>query len=137
MRAQDRPVGDVWMQSIQEILTEWNSVDGGVAGSPESWEWLLNDKRDGDQYSQALNFLREEGFTRPVTCNYEKYSGTMKYGDGHHRLAAAIDLGMTHIPIVKCLYWGDLAHNRNLDGGEYAGTSDKFRKLISESAKAA
>lgn len=137
MRAIDRPVGDVWMQSIEEILNEWTSVDGG---EPGDWAWLLDEKRTDDHYPQVLASIRDKGFTRPVTCDQTEWADgdvCMNYGDGHHRLAVAIDLGMTHIPMVKCGYWGDVAHSYNLDRGEYAGTSDKFRELISTQEKVA
>lgn len=95
----DLKPGDIWDQSIDEILTSWHSVDG--AGQYCTWSEKLAMKRNHGHYEDLKQSLVANGFIRPVTVRTNQYSGNedLMYGDGHHRLAAAIDLGMTHIPV--------------------------------------
>lgn len=106
--------GDIWHQPIEEILGEWNSTDGAVADSDWcadeetegfTWDDLLEEKRQDSHYDDVVNSLAENGFVRPVTCWQRDFAGRFTYGDGHHRLAAAIDLGMTHVLVQMCKGW--------------------------------
>jgi hypothetical protein len=99
-----RKVGDVWMQNIQDLLENWYSTDGC---NPGGWRYTLKCKREDRWYNDVVKSLKKHGFTRPLTC-YVRNSpylyndppeGTLVFGDGHHRLAAAIDLGMTEVPL--------------------------------------
>ena len=101
-RPKDLKVGDVWDQSITEILEGWTSCDG--AGKWRNWDQALASKRRDRHYPKVVESIQKYGFVRPVTAatphdyvkgGYEE----LQYGDGHHRLAAAIDLGYTHIPM--------------------------------------
>lgn len=99
-----RQEGDVWEQSIEELLNEWQSGDGC---RPGKWESVLAGKRMDPWYREVLESVRLRGFTRPLTCwlpedeccEWCPAAGQMCFGDGHHRLAAAIDLGLTHVPL--------------------------------------
>lgn len=104
-REESVQVGDVWLQPIDEILTRWSSTDGG---SPEPsyydeevtcWDEILDEKRDDSHYPDVVASLRERGWVRPATC--WGYPWEMVYGDGHHRLAAAIDLGHSEVLIER------------------------------------
>lgn len=64
----------------------------------EAWEASLTGKRDDDHYEDVLNSIREHGFLRPLTA-WKREDGRLGFGDGHHRLAAAIDLGLTTVPV--------------------------------------
>lgn len=93
-----------WMEPIEEILkresidrankSDWN-------GKIKTWDEVLAEKRRDSHYPYVLDSLKEHGFVRPLTCTmpdggkYEDY----QFGDGHHRLAAAVELGMTHVPL--------------------------------------
>lgn len=102
-------IGDVWEQPISEIINNWYSCDGA---KPGDWERLLSEKRQDRQYPDVVESIRKNGFVRPLTHYYEeqwdyndKQEYTMlgthsKFGDGHHRLAAAIDLGYAAIPVM-------------------------------------
>lgn len=73
-----------------------------------TWQELLADKRSDSHYPDVVQSIRENGWVRPVTVQIEDEQADIdgnvvpagfRYGDGHHRLAAAIDLGFTHIPV--------------------------------------
>lgn len=94
--------GDVWLEPIEEILKR-DSIDGGYEG--DGWDWLLDAKRDDHYYSDILASIEEFGFLRPMTCAIEMDGEDYSFGDGHHRLAAAIDLGLTHVPLEAYGYY--------------------------------
>lgn len=82
-----------------EIHDEIYDLEPTVA---EVWEWMLDKKRDDEHYDDVLHSIRHNGFTRPLTASIEydtDGSPYLKFGDGHHRLAAAIDLGMKSVPV--------------------------------------
>lgn len=102
--------GKVWMEPIERILKhlsgdlEWYVYETDDAGIPRSniaarWEWVLNTKREDEHYEDLKDTLSKKGFTRPLTASYKHFDGGQHLGDGHHRLAAAIDLGFTHVPV--------------------------------------
>lgn len=90
--------GDIWWQDIDEILDTWDSVDGDSPDEAMSW------KRHDAHYPDVVRSIKELGFVRPLTCYDGKYDEPYTMGDGHHRLAAAIDLGLTKVLIQ---YSGD------------------------------
>lgn len=86
------------------IEAVYNSYDG----DDERWQYerrqaflnLLNNKRDDECMGDVKQSIQEYGFIRPLTVRKDDkgYRG-YQTGDGHHRMAAAIDLGYTHIPL--------------------------------------
>lgn len=91
----EHEIGDVWEQDIQEIMDNWHSGDGC---RPGFWEGTLHWKRSDFWYRDVVASLREHGFTRPLTCRRDR-DGAIRFCDGHHRLAAAIELGYKTVPI--------------------------------------
>jgi hypothetical protein len=90
-------VGDIFDWDIEEILQSY-SIDGA---EPGDWDHLLDNKRSDSCYWDVYQSIEQHGFLRPVTgyliCpDYDR----LEYGDGHHRLASAIDLGMTTVPTL-------------------------------------
>lgn len=65
----------------------------------ESWECLLEEKRMDNHYYDVVDSLAEQGFVRPLTCRISKDDGSLTFIDGHHRLAAALELGMEFVPV--------------------------------------
>ncbi|MDX3714412.1 ParB/RepB/Spo0J family partition protein [Streptomyces europaeiscabiei] len=61
---------------------------------------VLNRKRTSDHYAGLLDEIRADGMALPVMIR--TYRGQPWLVDGHHRVAAAVDLGITH------LVWSDL-----------------------------
>lgn len=64
---------------------------------PEAWDQVLERKRYDDHFDELLDVIEEDGFTQPLTA-YER-NGQLILCDGHHRLAAALDLGLRTVPV--------------------------------------
>lgn len=79
-------------------LAEWGSVDSTDNKLKRQLLPVLEKKRKDPEYHSILRFLKQEGFTEPLVCIKER--GIKSHGDGHHRLAAAIELGYKFIPYV-------------------------------------
>ena len=104
-------LGQVTIMAVETILT-WNSCDGGgpdeFMGGETRWDRILKSKRRDSQYQDVLDSIEQEGFIRPLTATV--LDGKFQFGDGHHRLAAAIDLGLTHVLIeLHEDFWDALA----------------------------
>ena len=74
---------------------EWNDA----TTTRGRWEALLNCKRNDEQYFHLVNSIREFGFLAPATVRLNVNGTVDTWGDGHHRLAAMIELGYTCIPV--------------------------------------
>ena len=94
---------DVIWFPIEEILT-WASIDeNSVSMSRKDWDLLLESKRKDSNYPKVFEFIKREGFRMPLQV--EIYNGKYCHENGHHRLAAAIELGYSHIPYVINKDW--------------------------------
>lgn len=136
MRKHD--VGDVWLQYIPTILRSWRSIDIDQDIKDLGYlEWMvyLNEIRGDDHYEDVKDSLLTKGWVRPLTCDLSEWPDTKQkcwqFGDGHHRLAVAIDLGATHVPILrpKTTYWWNMVA---ADSGDW----DAGRKPIKSRRKA-
>lgn len=85
--------GTVIDWDIDEIM-ERNSLDMGYY---QDWEDLLEQKRMDSHYEDVKASIERWGFVRPLTSYVSR--GMLQFGDGHHRLAAAIELGMSTVPV--------------------------------------
>lgn len=65
----------------------------------ELWDALLAWKRLDERYAGIKESLTTLGWVRPLTATRFE-DGTMRFCDGGHRLAAAIELGMTWVPVI-------------------------------------
>jgi hypothetical protein len=61
----------------------------------------LKIKRGDGHYPGVVDSLRERGWQRPITVHRKGTNGGFTVLDGHHRLAAAHDLGLTHVLAVN------------------------------------
>jgi len=61
---------------------------------------ILDHKRRSPHYAELLDEIRRDGMALPIMVR--TFNGRPWLVDGHHRVAAAIDLGITH------LVWSDL-----------------------------
>lgn len=61
---------------------------------------VLDHKRRSEHYPKLLEEIRADGIALPIMIR--TYRGQPWLVDGHHRVAAAVDLGITH------LVWSDL-----------------------------
>lgn len=97
---------EVFLYPIEDVLSlfssvEWRAIanDQGVDDEDDLYyspvgEFLYYFRGD-ERYHEALDFLRD-GFRQPLisVINYPRLA------DGHHRLAAAVDLGYSVIPVM-------------------------------------
>jgi hypothetical protein len=61
---------------------------------------VIDHKRTSDHYAGLLDEIRADGIALPIMIR--TFQGQPWLVDGHHRVAAALDLGITH------LVWSDL-----------------------------
>jgi ParB-like chromosome segregation protein Spo0J len=61
---------------------------------------VLDHKRRSEDYPRLVEEIRRDGMNLPIMIR--TYRGQPWLADGHHRVAAAIDLGITHV------VWSDL-----------------------------
>lgn len=61
-------------------------------------ETLPTKRRDGGYYKLVAD-IEEHGFRKPLILEVDGPSNEETLCDGHHRVAAAVDLRLTHIPV--------------------------------------
>lgn len=108
------------MVSIDEILTGWQSIDmacyacnSHVFNCPtretgqclteclceyeidDIWEVILSEKRRDENFDDITESVELNGILFPFSVDLSN----KRFGDGHHRLAACIDLGITEVPV--------------------------------------
>jgi hypothetical protein len=71
---------------------DWRSNDYTVPPGPVLP--VLEDKRYDEHFEELCRVLKAEGFTKPIRIHPEHKRVT----DGHHRIAAAMDLGWKFVP---------------------------------------
>jgi len=88
------------MTKVAEIIREaQESVDlYTFDGSPEQWKKLLKNKLSDPWVPALIREIQEKGFTVPIRYGYQEI------GNGHHRLAIAILLGMEEIPTTDNVF---------------------------------
>jgi len=133
-------LGDQWMWDIAEIMERetgdmasirdgMECVDGctthycyGECASLEAvWDALLEARMEDPHYPLVVESIREHGFTVPVTAQVRD-DGTVVLGDGHHRLAACLELGITEMPVVMAKQYSFISEDSFLWG--YADQHD-------------
>lgn len=114
----------VTMMSVGEILRRANSSgDLGSINNAEDWFGILAGKVSHDHFDWLCDKIDDEGFTIPIVIGtHEDYDGEIAYtiGNGHHRLCAAILLGIDSIPVILTssgFVWNDDSHDGNMDPG--------------------
>ena len=81
--------------SIDHILNNLPSADFFSNQDPEIWEYGLRKKREEKGYQNLVESIASIGILWPALIDQDT-----EYSNGHHRLAACIDLGYTHIPVT-------------------------------------
>ena len=84
---------------VNLLLSNFDSLDDNEGSASDDEDILtlaevLDEKRGDDQYYSVRESIAASGFTEPIYS-----SDTCMLLDGHHRLAAAIDLGYTSVPV--------------------------------------
>lgn len=109
-------VYEVFTVSPAAILSVMPSADSKDdpedVGLDTTWDATFESKREdnlfeADEGAGPLVFLADEGFRTPL-CILTLDGDVHKFHNGNHRLAAAIDLGFTEVPVVFIdKEWGD------------------------------
>lgn len=86
-----RPAGDMFKQTYEG----WESDDTILASA---WERLLELKRSHRHYEYVLDEISTNGFTKPLRAS--EVAGLLGLTDGHHRFAAALELGIEEVPVL-------------------------------------
>lgn len=86
----------LWAPVAEIMLPETHSTDAGH-GAYWSDLWLSANKRKDSHYPKLLADIRMNGYRSPVFWSPSR----RVFNNGHHRLAAALDLGFTHIPTTE------------------------------------
>lgn len=89
-------LGIIPIETVLNMLT----VDDDTTTDCLTVADILDHKRCSDHYADLLDDIRDRGMTLPISIN--TFCGKPWLTDGHHRVAAAVDLGMTH------LIWSDV-----------------------------
>lgn len=128
-------IGDQWDWDIAEIMerktNDFRSYiddhlcadvgcgdDDCVASSIDlAWDEILEMKRDDAHYEHVVESIHVHGFTVPLTAQVND-AGEVCLGDGHHRLAAAIQLGFTTVPVVMAKHLSFISDDSFLWGYE-------------------
>lgn len=67
-------------------------------GDDESYNGKLNDPDNpAPAYERLKKDIQKRGVRKPLLV--EEVEGKLHVGDGHHRLQAAKELGITHVPV--------------------------------------
>jgi hypothetical protein len=95
---------------IAEIQSRWSGNlgdqhDRGASTLAQAWQWEREDCTSDGHYADVVRSLQTYGFVRPLTAylvSDPEDTGERMLGlcDGHHRLFAAIDLGLARVPVV-------------------------------------
>lgn len=82
-----------WLE-IRELLEQYQS------GDFLEWEEGLDWKRQDSHYPALLKDIETYGLRAPV-CIEKDIENSLYLANGHHRIAALIDLGYTHVPYCE------------------------------------
>jgi hypothetical protein len=87
--------GKTYPWLIEQIVQEERESSDRSRWRP--WRDLLASKRRDHHYHAVVASISMHGFIRPLNADLE--SGELQLSDGHHRLAAAMDLAMETVPV--------------------------------------
>ncbi len=80
---------------------------------PDSVIGILDKKRKDPWYPALVQVIQDEGFTVPIRIDSAGW-----VVDGHHRIAAAMELGMAWVPVTSA-EWADHQHTFRQDNSDY------------------
>jgi ParB-like nuclease family protein len=88
------------MVAVSEILSKvYSTADGyDVGDGPHEWFRLIGSKMQDRQTPAIIRAIQDNGFNVPI-CIEVYQDEYWKLGNGHHRLAIAILLGLDEIPV--------------------------------------
>lgn len=85
--------------SVSEIMQNTNSSTD--LGNFDDWDRVLAAKVSHDHFDWIVDQIMRDGFTMPIVLHGDRWgNGGWTLGNGHHRMCAAILLGLDTIPVV-------------------------------------
>lgn len=115
MKTPEMKHGTVEMVSVEWIMQNTtDSIDGFGATDEEhrpyvDYGYLVRSKATDHCFGDLVGTIMERGFRVPIVLVQNYYAeGDLMHGNGHHRMAAAILLGIDEIPV----YWNDARKSR-------------------------
>lgn len=109
------------MMLVSDILRKaTNSLDMGGIGTADGWWRILANKVSHAHFDNIVESIQNDGFTMPIVL-VERDADEYTIGNGHHRLCAAILLGINAIPVVitEGDYWAfEDSHDEEWNPGE-------------------
>lgn len=100
-------VGRVYMMAVEDLLRHasgdlshyYGEYEPGSAEYMARFERMLDSKRRDYDYQKIVDSIKEFGYVVSLNMYWDKRYKRFVLSDGHHRLAAAIDLGITVVPV--------------------------------------
>jgi len=131
----DKTPVEIEMWPISRILAEVKeSCDVGDLDEPEEWFAMMANKARDNSFGQLLQAIQKDGFLDPIHIRYETdYLGKSHayLGNGHHRLTAAILLGLDEIPVTPKRF--DMRNSADSSNLYNYDSLDEFRREVSKS----
>lgn len=75
------------------------SCDIGRLERVEDWHRLFASKCLDGSFWALCDAIPRNGFTVPICVNVDRWTGAWSMGNGHHRLCAAVLLGLDEVPV--------------------------------------
>jgi hypothetical protein len=86
------------MQNSQSSVDGFSDFEGGV-----DYEFMLRSKTTDSNFGHIIGTIINRGFRVPIVMCPDRRGGGLTHGNGHHRMCAAILLGLDEIPV----YWAE------------------------------
>jgi hypothetical protein len=92
---------DIKMVSVSDLLEKisFTADQYWVSDGPHEWFRMFRYKLADRQTPAIIRAIERDGFTDPICITVFENSGQWELGNGHHRLAIAILLGLDEIPV--------------------------------------
>lgn len=103
------------MVKVSDILANvTTSVDMVDLSTPDEWFRMMALKSGDASFGRLLQAIPDKGFLDPICITKGDYGWTV--GNGHHRLTAAILLGLDEIPVHFSEWYAreSIAHDADL-----------------------
>lgn len=95
----------VTMVKVSDLLRNLKgSIDVYELDVPSEWLRMIAWKSEDYQFATIIRLIETEGFTDPIGIRMYD-DDNWELGNGHHRLSAAILLGLDEIPVVMDDTW--------------------------------
>jgi hypothetical protein len=134
----DWDIAEIQSRWSGNVLDHHSRTDEYEVSLAEAWEWERDECRSDAHYPDVVLALQTYGFVRPLTAYMVDQPGhpsrerMVGLCDGHHRLFAAIELGLERVPVVMPTPWSggprhpDRMRLVALDSGEWDGPPEPW-----------